>query len=119
MENMTAVLHEKLENDEFAEWICERVGKFRFVVYQGMSAMDDNIDNLELSVRSYNCLKRAGFNTVNDVVSAIERREDLYKIRNLGRKSADEVMLRIFLYNYTNLKPEKRKAYIEKIKTMN
>lgn len=119
MENLRVKLEEKIDDADFLEWIREREGKFRYVVYQGMSAMDEDIDNLELSVRSYNCLKRAGYVTVNDVVNAIERREDLMRVRNLGRRSADEVMLKIFLYNYENLKPEKRKAYIAKIKEMN
>lgn len=48
------------------------------------------IDDLELSVRSYNCLKRAGINTVEDLTSKTE--EDMMKVRNLGRKSLDEVI---------------------------
>ena len=48
------------------------------------------IDDLELSVRSYNCLKRAGINTVQDLTSRSE--DDMMKVRNLGRKSLDEVM---------------------------
>ena len=81
--------------------------------------MEHSIDELELSVRSYNCLRRAGYQTINSVVNDIDRREDLFKIRNLGRKSADEVMLRLFLYTYENLKPEKRRSYLEKVKAMN
>lgn len=48
------------------------------------------IEELELSVRSFNCLKRAGINTVEDLVSKTQ--EDMLKVRNLGRKSFDEVM---------------------------
>ena len=47
------------------------------------------IDDLDLSVRSHNCLKRAGVNTVSDLVQKTE--EDMMKVRNLGRKSLDEV----------------------------
>ena len=47
------------------------------------------IDDLELSVRSYNCLKRAGINTVLELASKTE--EDMMKVRNLGRKSLKEV----------------------------
>ena len=43
------------------------------------------IEELDLSVRSFNCLKRAGINTVEDLVSKSE--EDMMKVRNLGRKS--------------------------------
>lgn len=48
------------------------------------------IDDLDLSVRSFNCLKRAGLNTVEDLVSKTE--EEMIKVRNLGRKSLDEVV---------------------------
>ncbi|WP_314057882.1 DNA-directed RNA polymerase subunit alpha [Shuttleworthella satelles] len=52
-----------------------------------------NIDELELSVRSYNCLKRAGINTVEDLVNKTP--EDMMKVRNLGRKSLEEVLQKL------------------------
>ena len=47
------------------------------------------IEELDLSVRSFNCLKRAGINTVEDLINKSE--EDMMKVRNLGKKSLDEV----------------------------
>jgi DNA-directed RNA polymerase subunit alpha len=55
--------------------------------------LDKTIDDLELSVRSYNCLKRAGINTVEELVQRTE--EDMMKVRNLGRKSLEEVMQKL------------------------
>lgn len=55
----------------------------------GAKTMEMTIEDLELSVRSYNCLKRAGINTVAELVQKSE--EDMMKVRNLGRKSLDEV----------------------------
>ena len=52
--------------------------------------LEMNIDELELSVRSYNCLKRAGINTVEDLINKSE--DDMMKVRNLGRKSLEEVV---------------------------
>lgn len=52
-----------------------------------------NIDELELSVRSYNCLKRAGINTVEELINRTP--EDMMKVRNLGRKSLDEVLAKL------------------------
>ena len=52
-----------------------------------------NIDELELSVRSYNCLKRAGINTVEELVNKTP--EDMMKVRNLGRKSLEEVLQKL------------------------
>ena len=55
--------------------------------------MEMNIDELELSVRSYNCLKRAGINTVEELCSKTS--EDMMKVRNLGRKSLEEVLSKL------------------------
>ena len=52
--------------------------------------MEMSIEELDLSVRSYNCLKRAGINSVNDLANKTE--EDMMKVRNLGRKSLEEVL---------------------------
>jgi len=57
------------------------------------AACEINIDELELSVRSYNCLKRAGINTVGELVN--KTAEDMMKVRNLGRKSLDEVLAKL------------------------
>lgn len=51
--------------------------------------LEMTIEELELSVRSFNCLKRAGINTVNDLIAKSE--EEMMKVRNLGKKSFDEV----------------------------
>ena len=48
------------------------------------------IEELDLSVRSFNCLKRANINTVEDLISKTE--DDMMKVRNLGRKSLEEVI---------------------------
>ncbi|HAJ73547.1 MAG TPA: DNA-directed RNA polymerase subunit alpha [Lachnospiraceae bacterium] len=56
-------------------------------------ALEMNIDELELSVRSYNCLKRAGINTVEELTNKTS--EDMMKVRNLGRKSLEEVLAKL------------------------
>ena len=55
--------------------------------------LEMNIDELELSVRSYNCLKRAGINTVAELINRTP--EDMMKVRNLGRKSLEEVLAKL------------------------
>ena len=55
--------------------------------------LEMSIDELELSVRSYNCLKRAGINTVQELINRTP--EDMMKVRNLGKKSLDEVLLKL------------------------
>jgi len=61
-----------------------------------------SIEEMDLSVRSYNCLKRAGINTVDDLANRTE--EDMMKVRNLGRKSLEEVLKRLADFGLT-LKP--------------
>ena len=56
-------------------------------------SLEMTIDDLDLSVRSYNCLKRAGVNTVGDLVNKTE--DEMMKVRNLGRKSLEEVILKL------------------------
>lgn len=80
--------------------LCEAMGKMNILV----SAEEDNktkildmpIEEMELSVRSYNCLKRANINTVEDLIQ--KTREDMLKVRNLGLKSIDEVLEKLNEY---------------------
>lgn len=55
--------------------------------------LEMTIEDLDLSVRSFNCLKRAGINTVEDLINKSE--EDMMKVRNLGRKSLEEVIQKL------------------------
>ena len=57
---------------------------------QTNQVLDMTIEELDLSVRSFNCLKRANINTVKDLISKTE--EEMMKVRNLGRKSLEEVI---------------------------
>jgi len=57
---------------------------------RALRVLEMNIEDMDLSVRSYNCLKRAGIHTVEDLTKKTE--DDMLKVRNLGRKSLDEVI---------------------------
>lgn len=70
-----------------AEVIVEPVGS------EITKIMDMSIDELELSVRSYNCLKRAGINTVEELTNKTS--DEMMKVRNLGRKSLEEVLAKL------------------------
>ncbi len=61
-------------------------------------ALEMTIEELDLSVRSFNCLKRAGINTVEDLIGKSE--DDMMKVRNLGRKSLDEVVAKLASLGY-------------------
>ena len=60
--------------------------------------LDMTIEDLDLSVRSFNCLKRAGINTVEDLTNKTE--EDMMKVRNLGRKSLEEVIAKLASFGF-------------------
>ena len=61
--------------------------------------LEMTIEELDLSVRSFNCLKRAGINTVEDLINKTE--DDMMKVRNLGRKSLDEVVNKLASLGFT------------------
>ena len=61
--------------------------------------LEMTIEELDLSVRSFNCLKRAGINTVEDLINKTE--EDMMRVRNLGRKSLDEVVAKLASLGFT------------------
>jgi DNA-directed RNA polymerase subunit alpha len=60
--------------------------------------LDMTIEELDLSVRSYNCLKRAGINTVGELINKTE--DDMMKVRNLGKKSLEEVQQKLEELNF-------------------
>ena len=74
--------------------LSETMGSRSTVVERSEAQRDKvlelTIEELDLSVRSFNCLKRANINTVEDLISKTE--DEMMKVRNLGRKSLEEVM---------------------------
>ena len=62
------------------------------------------IEDMDLSVRSYNCLKRANIHTVEDLTRKTE--DEMLKVRNLGRKSLDEVIQKLESYGLSLSKKE-------------
>lgn len=77
--------------------LCEEAKNAEVVVQKDdkgkEKVLEMTIEDLDLSVRSFNCLKRAGINTVEDLICKTE--EDMMKVRNLGRKSLEEVIQKL------------------------
>ena len=67
-------------------------------------ALEMTIEELDLSVLSFNCLKRAGINTVEDLINKSE--DEMMKVRNLGRKSLEEVMAKLDSLGFTLTKDD-------------
>ena len=79
----------------------------------------DVSDLLDLSVRASNALKRAGFQTVGDLITRVESFDEIAKIRNCGATSLSEIMGRLFFYQYSLIPKEKRSEYMQTILQLN
>lgn len=74
-------------------------------IFVGFSMCDSEetpIECMNFGVRSYNCLKRAGFNTCEDIVSRITTYDDLLKIRNIGKTDAVKVIEKVREMGFTS-----------------
>ena len=94
-------------------------GKLKFPIYLNSRLYETDIETLELSARASNCLHRAGFATIGELVEAIDSFDDLKKIRNCGDKSVKEIMQKLFCYQYSLLDTTKKIKYINKILALN
>ena len=78
-----------------------------------------SMDVLDLGVRSSNCLKRAGYITVGDLVRALSDGLDLKNIHNCGSKSIREIKEKLFLYQYYSMSKERREKYLLEVVLLN
>ncbi len=88
--------------------LCAQIGDISILVSkeedQQVKLMELPIEEMDLSVRSYNCLKRAGINTIQDLLK--KSRSDMFKVRNLGAKSVEEVINKLESYGLSLRKDE-------------
>ena len=101
------------------EFIKQRGDHFRYPVYMNAAFMNTPLEDMELSVRAYHCLQRAGYKTIGDVVSRIEGRADLLKIRNMGKLSANEVIMGICCFQYSMLNEERKEKFVKRVLELN
>ena len=109
----------KYSNRPMEEIVKERGDRFRYPVYMSDSFMKTPLEDIELSVRAYHCLQRAGYKSIGDVVSKIEGKADLLKIRNMGKLSANEVMVGICCFQYSMLNEERKAKYVKRVLELN
>lgn len=96
-----------------------RGSSLKFNIYLTTKLSDTDIEVLDLSVRSYNCLKRAGIGTIGDLCGRIHSSTDLKAIRNCGNTSVSEIMDKLFYYHLMQLPEDKRDAYIKEVISLN
>ncbi|MBP5160160.1 MAG: hypothetical protein ILP10_07675 [Lachnospiraceae bacterium] len=93
--------------------------KIRFYVFETERFMNSDLESLDLNVRSFHCLRRVGHRTVGDLVNSVSCAADLKSIRNCGDKSVNEILFKLFLFNYECLSPELKKSSMNRLKEMN
>lgn len=97
----------------------KRGGRLIFPMYFNEKLRTTGIDALELSMRSGNCLHRAGYQTIGSLVEGISSSEDLKRIRNCGAKSVDEIMEQLFCFQYGMLERGQKVKYIQRMLELN
>ena len=81
-------------------------------------ACETSIDELDFSVRASNAMKRAGIFTIGEVIDLIAS-EDLTRIRNLGKKTVNEIKTRILLFGYDKLTEQEKKRFFYEVTVKN
>ena len=107
---------EQITGDKVHE---KKGGKFFFNIYLNSKMSETPIEALDLGVRAYNSLKRAGYGTIGELAEAIAEGTEIAKIRNCGAKSCREIMEKLFLYQYNALPQEKREGYVKEVILLN
>ncbi len=102
-------LMETLEDVELRE---KKGSKFYYKLHMTKEMTDASLEELDLSVRSSNCLHRAEYFKIGQLVDALAAGMSLSSIRNCGKNSAREIMEQLFLYQYDKISREKKEIYL-------
>ena len=113
MEKVVDEIYELIEQDGLMPVIKVLFGAgAQIELYFSENAYKTEIEKLDLSVRSLNCLKRAGLNTVEMVMDAMMENR-LTEIRSLGKNSKAEIHVRTYEFGYESLSVEGKKAFVK------
>ena len=127
-ENITREMNKYLEGiaiEDIFLILSAKKKTFHYPVFFTKEQMSQEIEVLDLSVRAYHCLKRAGYSTLGSLVNGIYTKDgetskrQLKKIRNLGQNSADEIMIKLMNYQFMVLPDYNKKDYMNKIMDLN
>ena len=120
-EDVMREMNKYLEGTTIEEILIKNRKIFHFQVLFTPKQLKQDIEVLDLSSRADHCLRRYGFNTLEKIVNGVYTKESetskrqLLKIRNLGRKTAEEILMKLFYYQFTALPDSKKRAYMELI----
>lgn len=113
-EEIALELYHSAKENGFLDTIYEVIGpKVNVCIAFTKKACETNIDDIEFSVRANNALKRAGYFVIEDVVDALAN-ETLIHIRNLGKKTFNEIQTKILVFGYERLtEKEKQQFFVD------
>ena len=112
-------LYDAINNHGLMNTICAVFGKgCQIELGYTKKLCDTDVKDLDLSVRSYNALMRAGCKTVGEAITAINEC-GLLKVRNLGVKSVAEIRALILEYGYAQLSDRRKKEFLHNLVKMN
>ena len=101
------------------ETLYATLGKrVKLIIPFSLKAAETSIDNLDFSVRANNSMKRAGIFTIGEIIDIISN-GDLMRIRNLGKKTENEIKTRIMVFGYDHLSDREKKKFFYDILVFN
>lgn len=125
MQKVIKEMNRYLEKNTIEELMMIRKKRFYYVVNMTSTQCAQDLMTLDLSQRAYNCLKRAGINTIGQMLECFQdtgeecSKSKLLGLRNLGKGTADEILVKLFFYQFTILPEDRRKEYMNKVLMMN
>ena len=110
---VATILHEAIQENGLLTTLNAVFGpRITFSIPLTAKTCDTPLDNMEFSVRASNALKRAGMFEIREIVDVINQGE-LPRIRNLGKKTENEIGTRLLVFAYYNLTPAEQKAFLQ------
>lgn len=125
VQRITREMNRYLDGITIEELLMIRQKRFFYEVRLSETQCKQEIMTLDLSQRAYNCLRRAGINTVGQILDRFHDSGDqsskrqLQQLKNLGKGTADEILIKLFFYQFSVLPEEKRSSYMKRVLEMN
>lgn len=125
VQRVTKEMNTYLDGITIEALLILRQKKFYYEVRLSETQCRQDIAVLDLSPRAYNCLRRAGYNTIGCILDHCHDSEDesskkqLLRLRNLGKGTADEILIKLFFYQFSVLPEGRKKRYMQSVVEMN
>ncbi len=122
---ITKEMNKFLEGDTIEEIMVRNRKMFCFPMYLNKEAEKQDIMTLDLGAGAYNCLRRAGYRTIGDVVEhsaasdCLTSKKQLMTLHNMGKTKAQEILIKLFFYQFSILPEERKKRYMQSVAAMN